>query len=133
MGSIGHRIPKPKSMRDRENKNMSKVMTKEDKTYNGWTNYETWNVALWLDNERGTYDLWRERAKELLARSEATSYLTKEEGAVYDLARGLREEIEGQVPDFGASMYTDLLNAALSEVNWAEIARHYIEESKEDK
>ena len=19
--------------------------------YNGWTNYETWNVALWLDND----------------------------------------------------------------------------------
>ena len=23
-----------------------------EKTYNGWTNYETWNAALWLDAER---------------------------------------------------------------------------------
>ncbi len=23
--------------------------------YNGWTNWETWNVALWIDNEEFTY------------------------------------------------------------------------------
>jgi hypothetical protein len=31
-----------------------------DRTYNGWTNYETWNVALWLQNDPGLYDLARE-------------------------------------------------------------------------
>ena len=24
-------------------------------TYSGWTNYETWNVALWMDNDYGNY------------------------------------------------------------------------------
>ena len=24
---------------------------------NGWKNYETWNVALWIQNERSLYDL----------------------------------------------------------------------------
>ena len=28
-----------------------------EKTYNGWTNYETWNVALWIDNDYGLYRL----------------------------------------------------------------------------
>ena len=28
-----------------------------DTTYNGWTNYETWNVALWLGNDEGLYNL----------------------------------------------------------------------------
>jgi hypothetical protein len=33
--------------------------TIEDTTYNGWTNYETWNVALWIENDEGLYNLAR--------------------------------------------------------------------------
>ena len=28
-----------------------------DISYNGWTNYETWNVALWMQNDEGLYNL----------------------------------------------------------------------------
>ena len=28
-----------------------------DISYNGWENYETWNVALWLQNDEGLYTL----------------------------------------------------------------------------
>ena len=28
-----------------------------DTSYNGWENYETWNVALWINNDQGLYDI----------------------------------------------------------------------------
>ena len=30
---------------------------KESTSYNGWKNYETWNVALWLDNDYFNYQI----------------------------------------------------------------------------
>ena len=30
-----------------------------DTEYNGWTNYETWNVALWIGNDEFLYNVAR--------------------------------------------------------------------------
>lgn len=92
-------------------------------TYNGWSNYETWNVALWLDNDEGSYLHVREMAKN--AREDHSG-----EGLErIALAGAIEEMVKEAAPDLDASMYSDLLNAALSEVDWREIAEHILGES----
>lgn len=96
--------------------------------YNGWTNYETWNVALWYGNEQGWDDQWRERAEDLLWDNRDDDHDTWKEGAIEPLAEEMKSEAEENTPTT-SGFYADLLNAALSEVNWREIARHYVDEA----
>ena len=54
-------------------------MNPNDIPYSGWKNYQTWNVALWLSNDEGLYDLSREHDiyRALVAElEEAGSYKT---------------------------------------------------------
>lgn len=102
----------------------------ERKEYNGWTNYETWAVALWLDNERGTHDYWLEQAKEILERSEPTEHFSSEQQAMLSLSEMLKSEHEAALPEL-QGFAADLLNAAMSEVDWYEIATHFVEGAKE--
>ena len=110
-----------------------------DTKYNGWTNYETWAVKLWLDNDQGSCEYWADAAQELYDKSNAggtVKSFTREENAAYDLSERLKEEIGEpdsdvvKLPDNG--LYLDLLNAALSEVNWHEIADAYITEVEKE-
>lgn len=103
---------------------------REESKYNGWSNYETWAVNLWLTNEESSQRHWRERGEEArrLAESEPDDVLTKEERAKIALADQLRDEITEASPlADSATLYEDLLGAAFSEVDWAEIAQAFLE------
>jgi len=105
----------------------------EDRTYNGWASYETWAVALWLDNEKGDYLYWREQAEKhwknaLECERVVKGIWTREEAATFNLADQLRDEIRENSPLQASSMYSDLLTSALDEVNWREIAGNWLED-----
>ncbi len=103
----------------------------KDTKYNGWTNYETWAVKLWIDNEQSSYRSWQSIAQDIWDDSIADrSYKgqTREQAFTYDLAKRLKDEHEENAPTSEANVYSDLMNAALSEVNWYEIAEHYLED-----
>lgn len=97
-------------------------------TYNGWTNYETWLVSLWMDNEQGDYEYWREAALECIEESEGTT-----RSAIYELSKLICERFEEMNPLADVNgPHADLLNAALSSVDWYEIASHWIENTIEE-
>lgn len=114
-------------------------MTTTDKTYNGWTNYETWNVKLWMDNDQGSDAYYREVAQEVYDDAEASKIFTKEERATLNLSDRLKDEYEEAMCEMlketgkECSVWADLLGAALSEVNWREIAEHFIDEVDKDE
>lgn len=101
-------------------------------SYNGWKNYETWNVSLWLDNDEGTYNEVREIMREVKASHEDDDDDIRTRGARGDLADRLKDYVN-DLPEVSsvtetASMASDLLSAALSEVDWYEMAEHYLTE-----
>jgi hypothetical protein len=116
--------------------------------YSGWSSYETWLVALWIDNDQGSYEYARELAKE--SREAAQEIYDDHQGCegwdgwgfckvhcVYTpspaivVADRMEEYVNDLVlPDSPASLANDLLGAALSDVDWHEIAEHYLEDDE---
>lgn len=90
-----------------------------DNRYNGWTNYETWNVNLWIDNDQGSHEFWSERAVELCEDSD----WDKDDGSCR-LADELKEHFQENMPEVSGT-YADLLQSALDSVDWREIAEHF--------
>lgn len=91
--------------------------------YNGWSNYPTWAVALWIGNEEPSY--WH--VSEL---AESWAEESREDGGILaDLAFRIFAYVADSAsiaPVLGqASLATDLLNSVLAAVNWQEIAEGY--------
>ena len=110
--------------------------------YNGWTNYETWNFKLWLDNDEDLHNYIIGEIKKI--KTIGTSHIHE----VSEVSNFLRSYIEDNVPNLNVStrsqsvhglmsdkngFYNDILNAALRDINTYEIAESYLEDLKEDE
>jgi hypothetical protein len=105
-------------------------------TYNGWANYETWVYKLWMDNDYGFYQHVQAVTRETWqAASETPDPLSigndASATARASLADLLKEEAEENAPELSGA-YADLLNAAIGEIDWFEIADSLLEDAELD-
>ena len=85
----------------------------KSKEFNGHTNYETWLMAMWLND--------REAINEMV------------NGAERDprrLASIIEDKVQEEIPDCDAP-WAGFLDAAISEVDWLCVAEHLVERVKE--
>lgn len=81
-----------------------------EETYCGYTNYPTWNVMLWLENDP---DLNYEAGTHILSAEKKT-----------ELADRIKDMMEEKKPDLGTNTFSDILSWAIEQVNWDEIAKY---------
>lgn len=107
------------------------MMATEETGYQGWANYETWCVSLWLSNDEGLYNLTREMAREFEPEEVAPGVVS---------VLGLADDLEAFVEELDevtavtggpASLVCDLLGMALRSVDWVEIAENLLTEVAE--
>jgi len=86
-------------------------MNNQDNTYNGWTNFETWQAALWLDND-GFIEILRE-----------------EDNITFEgVERMLEVMTFERLEACSSSLLSDIVGAWMREVNIQEI----VDNNKED-
>jgi hypothetical protein len=82
-----------------------------------------------LGNDEGSYNTCRTLAQRCFEEAVADQVLSRKERACYQLSNELKEMVEDGNPLASeASVYSDLLNASISEVNWKEIANSLLQE-----
>ncbi len=88
-----------------------------------------WVVNLWIGNEQGSSNYWHDQAIAELEHAQSDKTVTKEDRAKFALADALKEHHELALPEV-QGFVADLLGAAMSEVNWEEIAGSLIDNVK---
>lgn len=93
--------------------------------YNGHTNWATYTIANWLNNQEDENSKWTERAKELLEEKEYNK-----SDAISELADELEKDWEDKLAETGhdeGPLY-DFMHSELNVVDWQDIAESYFAE-----
>ena len=90
--------------------------------HQGYTNYETFLFYVVVVNDHDTKCRYDERVKEIYESYPSPTYET----VLSDLADELEADLEENRPEL-EGIYEDLLNASLGKINYAEIAKDFVE------
>lgn len=95
-------------------------------THEGFENYQTWAVSLWLNNDEGTWRYWNGAALEILNSLDSEKPSPAEiEKTVEELAESLKEHFEENTPTLPGP-WCDLMTHSLAYVNWEEVAEGFV-------
>ena len=100
--------------------------TIKTETYNGYSNYETWNLKWWIDKDHSLYEEYRFQAREILDSNQDRA------AAVCALRDLIEENTADAAPDLAPSFYSDILAAGIGRVDFYEIAETIIDEVAEE-
>lgn len=89
-----------------------------NESYNGWTNYETWNCNLWLSQDAAIYHM-------IQAFIENNR---NDEDLADELADWLSDLVDTMKPELKTSMFSDLLTNALNQIDFYEIAENWLKD-----
>ena len=105
--------------------------------YNGWSNYPTWCVKLWIDNDQGLQQEVSDMAQSCIIETPEESpvgqyYHTKKERVIFEFESELKDFILelGSLPETG--ILSDLTQWVIDIVDWREIARAIIDDEIEE-
>lgn len=106
-------------------------------SYNGYENFQTYTVAVWLDSVLIDNQITRIEVSEALAR-----HPEDREGAVFEVARHIKNRLNdkadyirrswdthdnnGDPDDAYARVIIDMINASIDQVNFYEVARAFM-------
>lgn len=114
---------------------------------NGWYNWETWSMNLHITNDAGVNGFWYETAKNYLQAqidSDECEHEAWSEEWVRDVSYKLSETMKDVIGedlensnsnldnDFAHLLMQQFINGCLSEVNWDEIASHFVDSASYD-
>ena len=104
---------------------------KNNNEYNGWKNYETWCVKLWLDNDEYHQNLMLTMAEDAVRETKGDEVWK----AKHALAISLQDEINEWFYDCldpnTHGMFYDLLSSTIGRVDFDEIAESVLEDMDE--